>query len=69
MPRSDWSIFNLTVSIILSWAFSTISKVRLFWLFTMTMFVASVGLVYLKLSFVANNLVQTDIWAFMSYNA
>src|SRR6266540_1524935 len=38
-----WMLIGTKASIILSWAFSTIPKVRLFWPFTVTIFVTSVG--------------------------
>jgi len=35
----------------------------------MTMFVVSVGLVYLKPNFIIKGLVYTDIWALVSHDA
>src|SRR6266542_4257486 len=64
-----WILIGTKSSIILSWAFSTIPKVKLFWPFIVIIFVASVGLVHFKSNFVANSLVQTDIYAPVSYNA
>ncbi len=38
------------------WAFSTISKVRLFWPFTITIFVISISLIHLRPNFTAKGL-------------
>jgi len=55
-------------SIILSWMFSTIFKIKLFWLFTVIMFAASVSLIYFRPNFAINDLMQTDICASVSHN-
>src|SRR6266498_5926431 len=63
-----WMLMGTKASIILSWAFSTIPKVGLFWPFIVIMFVVSVGLVHFRPNFVASSLVQTDICAPVSHD-
>src|SRR6266498_1899799 len=53
-----WMLIGIKTSIILSWAFFTIPKVGLFWLFTVTIFVASVGLIHFRPNFTTSSLVQ-----------
>src|SRR6266545_1312221 len=64
-----WMLMGTKAYIILSWAFSIIPRVRLFWPFTVTIFVASVSLIYFRPNFVASGLVQTDICAPVSHDA
>src|SRR6266540_4688881 len=47
-----WMLMGTKASIILSWAFSTIPKVGLFWPSTVTIFVTSTGLVHFRPNFV-----------------
>src|SRR6266540_1029489 len=69
VESTTWILIGTKASIILSWVFSTIPKVGLFWPFTVTMFVASVGLVHFRPNFIASGLVQTDICVPVSHDA